>query len=342
MIQLILITLLTSLQVFLIVPLIIGHFFKIQGYHITEQTVFNNLIKKLSIKRSTFIKGDKPYGFFYGKWYIGYIVTSENDRNKEQTMYLVISSKRYLEIKEGSEFEMQKNGEKVKQKFMTIFEREGQKWWRNYRERKYNVTKNLKDMELLDFQKKIMNKMNKITKKKGSKSGVFFLYGVPGVGKSLMTFLQASQRDCSFCDSWSPIDSSDQFSKMYTSISPTEEKPLILVLEEVDKILIDLINGNIEEHKHYDKQVTIKSDWNKLLDKINVTHRYPNVTLIMTSNTTLEDLKKVDDSLLRPGRVSKSFHVTKQMLENGLRKYFKEKFFKKCLDEIIELNKKIE
>ena len=157
-----------------------------------------------------------------------------------------------------------------------------------------------------------------------------------------MTFLQASQRDCSFCDSWSPIDASDQFSKMYTSISPTEEKPLILVLEEVDKILIDLINGNIEEHKHYDKQVTIKSDWNKLLDKINVTHRYPNVTLIMTSNTTLEDLKKVDDSLLRPGRVSKSFHVTKQMLENGLRKYFKKKFFKKCLDEIIELNKKIE
>ena len=81
-------------------------------------------------------------------------------------MYLVISSKRYLEIKEGSEFEMQKNGEKVKQKFMTIFEREGQKWWRNYRERKYNVTKNLRDMELLDFQKKIMNKIMKRKNKK--------------------------------------------------------------------------------------------------------------------------------------------------------------------------------
>jgi hypothetical protein len=339
MIHLILITLLTSLQVFLVVPLIIGHFFKIQGYTITDQTMFNNLIKKLEIKRSTFIKSDKPYGFFYGKWYLGYIQTSESDRNKEQIMYLVVRRERFEKIKKGTEFKLNKEGKEVKQKIITICERKGGKWWRNYTERQYNATKNLKGREPFIFQKKIMDKILKTAKKKPSNSGTFFVYGEPGVGKSLMTFLFAKEVNGYFCNSWSPIDASDQFSKMYSSISPTEEKPLVLVLEEADKILYKLIHNEIEEHKNYEKEVVIKSHWNGLLDKITDLGYYPNVYFIITSNSPLEDITKLDSSLLRKGRIDKSFHITMEMLVMGIRNKMKKKF-KTCLDKIIQLNKK--
>ena len=335
MIQLILLTILASFQFFVIIPLIIGHFFKIQGYHITEQEIYNSLIKKLDIKRSTFIKGDKPYGFFYGKWYIGYIITSESNYNKQQTMYLVIPRKHFEEIKKGTECELNVDGKEVKQKCISIYTREGQKWWRNYRERNYNVTKNLKGKESYDYQTQIMAKIKNITKNKAFNSGTFFIYGEPGVGKSHMTFLFAAELNCSYCDSWSPIDESDQFSKMYSSISPTEDKPLILVLEEVDKILIKMVNGKINEHKNYEKEVTIKSHWNSLLDKITDRGFYPNVILILTSNTSFEELNELDSSLLRKGRIDKSFHITKEMFENGVRDKRK-KQFKKCLDKIIE------
>ena len=87
MLNFILLSLLTSLQIFVVVPLVILHIFKIQAYQISDQAEINELITKLNIKRATFIKESKPYGFVYGKWYIGYISKSENEKEGGQTIF---------------------------------------------------------------------------------------------------------------------------------------------------------------------------------------------------------------------------------------------------------------
>ena len=130
-------SLLTSLQVFLIIPLVIGHLFKIQAYQIVDQTEKNQILTKLKIHNSTFIMNDKPHGLIYGKWFIGYISKNSNEKGQSQTLYLVISKDTYNCLKKDIASETDKDGNKVEQQFITICERTGNPWWWEYKERKY-------------------------------------------------------------------------------------------------------------------------------------------------------------------------------------------------------------
>ena len=89
-------SLLTSIHILYIVPMIVAHLFKIQGYKITDQTECNQLISKLNIKRSVFYKNGKPFGLFYGKWYIGYISSNESQQGSQgQTMHIIMKRATY-------------------------------------------------------------------------------------------------------------------------------------------------------------------------------------------------------------------------------------------------------
>ena len=89
MIEFVILSLLTSLQFFFVVPLVIGHVFRIQGYKVTDQTECNTLIRKLKIKHSSLVQNEKPFGFFYGKWFVGYMCSHETQNNHSQIMYLI-------------------------------------------------------------------------------------------------------------------------------------------------------------------------------------------------------------------------------------------------------------
>jgi hypothetical protein len=311
MIEFVILSILTSFQLFLIAPLLIGHLFRIQGYKITDQTECNTLIKKLNIKRSTFVQNDKPFGFFYGKWYFGYICSQESStqQNSGQVMYIVIRRTHFEAIKKCSEVEINATGEQVDQKIIKIRERRGNPWWWEYTERQYNATKYLQK-EPRDYQSEIIKDMLSIVDGKASKSGTFFIYGEPGTGKSLLTLLLAKQIGAYYCDSWKPTDPGDTLSRVYSAISPDEEKPLVLVLEECDKILFDVLDGKIVQHKHILIQVREKSDWNGMLDKVTDLGFYPHTILILTSNVNLDKINERDKSLLRKGRIDKSYHIS--------------------------------
>ena len=311
MIEFVILSILTSFQLFLIAPLLIGHLFRIQGYKITDQTECNTLIKKLNIKRSTFVQNDKPFGFFYGKWYFGYICSQESStqQNSGQVMYIVIRRTHFEAIKKCSEVEINATGEQVDQKIIKIRERRGNPWWWEYTERQYNATKYLQK-EPRDYQSEIIKDMLSIVDGKASKSGTFFIYGEPGTGKSLLTLLLAKQIGAYYCDSWKPTDPGDTLSRVYSAISPDEEKPLVLVLEECDKILFDVLDGKIVQHKHILIQVREKSDWNGMLDKVTDLGFYPHTILILTSNVYLDKINERDKSLLRKGRIDKSYHIS--------------------------------
>lgn len=311
MIEFVILSILTSLQFFFIAPLLIGHLFCIQGYKITDQTECNTLIKKLNIKRSVFIQNEKPFGFFYGKWYLGYICSQESSTQQSngQFMYIIIRRTHFEAIKKCSEIEIDDNGEQVGQKIIKIRERRGNPWWWEYTERQYNATKYLQK-EPRDYQSEIIKDMLSIVDGKASKSGTFFIYGEPGTGKSLLTLLLAKQIGAYYCDSWKPTDPGDTLSRVYSAISPDEEKPLVLVLEECDKILFDVLDGKIVQHKHILIQVREKSDWNGMLDKVTDLGFYPHTILILTSNVYLDKINERDKSLLRKGRIDKAYHIS--------------------------------
>jgi hypothetical protein len=311
MIEFIIFSILTTFQFFLIVPLLIGHLFRVQGYKIIDQTECNTLIKKLNIKRSTFIQNEKPFGFFYGKWFFGYICSQESStqQNNGQVMYIIIQRAHFECIKQCNDIEINKNGEEVSQRIIKIRERRGNPWWWEYTERQYNATKYLQK-EPRDYQSEIIKDMLSIVNSKASKSGTFFIYGEPGTGKSLLTLLLAKQVGAYYCDSWKPTDPGDTLSRVYSAISPDEEHPLVLVLEECDKILFDILDGKIVQHKHILIQVREKSDWNGMLDKITDLEFYPNTILILTSNVYLDKINEIDKSLLRKGRIDKAYHIS--------------------------------
>ena len=88
MYQVLLLSLLTSLQVVISIPLIILHIFKLQAFRIADKCEINKFINNLKIKGSTIISNEKPEGFIYGKWYLGYILLSDGQNGKINKLFI--------------------------------------------------------------------------------------------------------------------------------------------------------------------------------------------------------------------------------------------------------------
>ena len=312
--------LITTIPVIYTFPMILAHLFKIQGYKITDQTECNQLINKLNIRRAVFFNNGKPFGLFYGKWYIGSI-TSNNSQHgsQEQTMYIIMKRTTY-ETATGkssllrpdtsaSSSSSSSSSATTENKVIDIRERRGNPWWWEYADRKYNATKFLK-REPREYQREVIDDILSVIRNKSSRSGTFFIYGDPGTGKSLLTLLLAKQIGAYYCDTWKPTDPGDNLSKVYSTISPDDDKQLVLVLEECDKLITNVIQGNVKPHLYIPIQMMDKSDWNSMLDKVTDLGFYPNLILILTSNVSRDTLHELDSSVLRDGRIDKAYHMT--------------------------------
>lgn len=309
-------SLLTAIPIMYTFPMILAHLFKIQGYKITDQTECNQLVSKLNIRRSVFYHNGKPYGVFYGKWYIGYIYSNESQHNQGHTMYLILRRAVYECITDtvGSgdgttSSSLSSSSSATEKKIIDIRERRGNPWWWEYADRKYDAAKFLKK-DPRDYQRDIIDDILSIINNKASRSGTFFIYGEPGTGKSLLTLLLAKQIGAYYCDTWKPTDPGDTLSKVYSTISPDDNKQLVLVMEECDKLILNVIQGNVKPHLYIPIPVMDKSDWNSMLDKVTDLGFYPNLILILTSNVSRDDIHEKDASVLRDGRIDKAYHMT--------------------------------
>ncbi len=308
-------SLVTSIPILYTFPMILAHFFKIQGYKISDQTECNQLINKLQIRRSVFYQNGRPFGLFYGKWYIGYIYSNESQHGSQgQIMYIIMKRATY-EITTGKTSLLRPDTASAatatavpENKIIDIRERRGNPWWWEYSDRKYDATKFLK-REPRDYQQNIIDDILSIIKNKSSRSGTFFIYGEPGTGKSLLTLLLAKQIGAYYCDTWKPTDPGDNLSKVYSTISPDDDKPLVLVLEECDKLIINVLDGNVKPHLYIPIPMMDKSDWNSMLDKVTDLGFYPNLILILTSNISRDEIHEKDASVLRDGRIDKAYHM---------------------------------
>jgi len=309
--------LITTIPIVYTFPMILAHLFKIQGYKITDQTECNQLINKLNIKRAVFFNNGKPFGLFYGKWYIGSI-TSNNSQHgsQEQTMYIIMKRATYettTNTAGGNNASSSSSASSTatataEKRIIDIRERRGNPWWWEYADRKYDATKFLK-REPREYQQEVIDDILSIIKSKASRSGTFFIHGDPGTGKSLLTLLLAKQIGAYYCDTWKPTDPGDNLSKVYSTISPDDDKPLVLVLEECDKLITNVIQGNVKPHLYIPIPMMDKSDWNSMLDKVTDLGFYPNLILILTSNVSRDALHEIDASILRDGRIDKAYHM---------------------------------
>ena len=175
-------------------------------------------------------------------------------------------------------------------------------WSLNYKKRDFDITNfqpKINQSKILKSIEKIYNIDNK---------GTFYIHGKTGIGKTMVGYLVAKQLGGSYCDSWNPTEPSDSIDLIYSEILPTVTNPLVLVLEEFDKI-IDSLDGDIPKHKWLITQVYNKTSWNGLLDKIAL-GIYPNLILILTSNKTPDYFNKKDASYIREGRVDKIYSMS--------------------------------
>ena len=156
------------------------------------------------------------------------------------------------------------------------------------------------DKQLLLF-KQVMKFYN------SNKSVKVLIDGSIGSGKSYFAFLLAQKLKCYICDTFNPTEPSDSLSNLYTSKKITCQEPLIVLIDEIDTIIEKIHNKRIQRHKHYMIQVHDKLTWNSFMDKIDY-GLFPNLILIMTSNTKKEDIDKIDPSYLRKGRIDVFSH----------------------------------
>jgi hypothetical protein len=135
------------------------------------------------------------------------------------------------------------------------------------------------------------------------------IYGKTGTGKSTIARILArellkTKNSVHFVDDFSPSEAGTLFGTVYSHVSPDEENPLVVLLDEVDCIVEKFkIPNGIKAHKQYYTQIYNKASWNSFFDNMSE-RKWPNVYFVMTTNKPVEWFNAEDESYLRNGRVS--------------------------------------
>lgn len=260
----------------------------------TEQTgKLEKLISFSSVKYGS----SKSDGYFCGKWFIGYI--------NRHVYNVLMKTKHYEKII------INRVEEELKEKLILPgeilrYSRCGPYSNLEYVRFSYSIKK-----EPFNFQKHIIDQILDIFDKKSYCVAV--IYGSSGSCKSFTGNLLAKEltkkyEQVAFVDSFNPTDPGDTFENIYFATYPNINRPLVVVLEEVDIIINNIHYGNIYPHKHIHIPVRDKTSWNCFLDKFGQEY-FKNVIFIMTTNKNMSYFDELDNSYLRDGRVDIKFNI---------------------------------
>lgn len=283
-------------------------FTSIFGYRI--QRVGGNKLRSFNKKikwASVWTEEDLPDQWIVGKFYIGYIYSESSGQHggKVKVLYLFASHEWYMKEVHGLSDSLEKDKE------ITLYERTDS-YWRFVWE-KIQVPVPI----FSPYQEQTSAIQTILTEFNAKNYVVCLLYGPPRTGKSNIPLLLAKNlldncNGVSFVDTFNPTDPNDSFGALYSHVQPTKDKPLIIVLEEVDGMILEMHSCNIKRHEHLPIQVMCKADWNKWLDRFDRRY-YKNVILLMTSNRSLDWFNDLDASYFRDGRVNIKLHISHQV-----------------------------
>ena len=274
-------------------------FFRIKYYIISDnRELTSSILKKISPHIiSPFVKHvdkDVPFGYFLGLHYIGYI-------SKENELHLLTYPTMYKQLIYIPSLSMQptKSDEPVQETSVTVYVRKG-----TYKNLYYTPIKmDLSHISPLGDQGEILKGILNIYQKIGR--ATVFLHGVTGAGKSSMGYLLAKELKGFYCHTFNPTDPGDQLSTLIVDVQRDDE-PLILVMEEVDTMIQSIHKNKFKKHDEIPISVYNKSTWSSFLDDMIF---YKKVILVLTSNTSKEDIDLWDESYLREGRIHASYSM---------------------------------
>jgi len=242
---------------------------------------------------SLMVKDDQALGVCFGWWFVGYIKSSTDSHGQTRgTAYMWCTLKKYSEFTSGLNLEN-------RTKDWKLWERDGCSFDITYSTRAVPFTSKLKRPK--PGQHGIMEEVISVYRRQNYV--VVLLSGKPGSGKSAIGKLLCKKLDGSYCKTYNPTTAGDSFRKLYLAAAPSKESPLIVALEEIDEILCEVKHKKVAVNKYCPAQIHRKSDWNNFLDDID-DGLYPNVIMIMTTNMTIDDLRTLDDSLIRENRIN--------------------------------------
>ena len=250
------------------------------------------------VKYASIWTNDEPDGWVCGMWYFGYIHTSQSGTQGGITteLYLFCS-----EIYYKSDVELKETSVEGKTTKITYYEREGDFWRLKYTSRPIDLPKKPIRMS----QSLAVNKI--IETYDNQNYCRCLIYGRPGTGKSwtglyLSQKLLETKKEVFLVDTFNPFDHNDQFTSLYNKINPTQDKPLVVMLEEIDGNITKMHNGQIEQKEHLPIQIKNKGDWNGFLDRFD-RELYPYVIIVLTSNKSITYFDDLDPSYMRNGRI---------------------------------------
>lgn len=176
-----------------------------------------------------------------------------------------------------------------------------------FREMKINVFPVAKKWQL-DVFEQVKNTSNNRIRLWQTPGSITLLQGPPGTGKTEAAKVIAAKMNATLVPDFDPTRAGHWLASIVKIAEPTEEKPLVIVMDEVDSIIKKILEGEsfANQVKWLFLQVYNKKSWNQLFD--NLHKNFEHIHIIMTSNTTIDDLKRVygdkwDASLLRIGRI---------------------------------------
>lgn len=279
-------------------------------YKIKDRSNIITLSKKVLNYAIMIEDKDKPAGFFFGFTFAGYVHQTLSPRgDSSNEIYLLSTPKKFDELITNEDNKDHKIVNlDIPETIIDLYYRSGNFFHIEYKKRIIQFD----DVEATPKQNYIINEIIRLYNQSRTHNVVSYIYGVPGVGKSMIPMILCKKLKGSLCKTFKPHQAGDTLDTLHSLVSPTFKTPLILVLEEADGI-ITKIHNSVADHKHIPIQIQDKSSWNTFFDDLK--YLYPNMIIIMTSNISLEVINSLDSCYLREGRVDCKFELSNKLDE---------------------------
>lgn len=277
-----------------IVAILISMMSKYKAYMIRDKKRIAS-INKLVTYTSFTDEDQNPLSFIIGKNFFGFIFSVRNQHINalDKTLCLMTHRDNFKEICSTYLEKLQEDQDTN----IRYWYRSGNYWELFYSKRmiEANVTPDKR-------QQKIVKSVTQYYKK--HKKGVFFISGDPGNGKSTMLRILGNHYKSDICKTLRLTDPGDFMEKLYNHAEPTEDKPLIVLFDEIDTMIHSVDKGEVFKHKCIPTQIFDKTSYNTFFDEV-ADGMYPFLIILLTSNKTAEEIAKENhECYLRKERVN--------------------------------------
>ena len=235
-----------------------------------------------------------PQGLVVGRWFISIITPQKvgNWRTEGIAFRIIIISLSSFSPKSQSQSQITDNKSTIEILASPTADVHAQ--WQRQQMNYYGRNNSL--------QNKIVNKIIKLANKSFLNNFpygcVVLVSGQPGTGKSFISQILTKKLNGILCNTYNPTQYGHSIDEVYFNVGPTKDKPLIILIDEIDnKIQFKKEN---KVHEWLSKDVKDKSSWCNLMDKISCMN---NLFVIMTTNLSFDELDDIDPSYFRKGRV---------------------------------------